>query len=163
MDVAKTCKYDWKCTFSLLDGCLLRTFSLAVSYFNYKSMKTTGTLIATNKLKVNQFRIIKFKSVETLNFITWKGTDHSNQEGNTKIKPSYAFQCFSPGVEIRIFIQFGTGSHIFLKLLVCSVNNDILLIIHVAFIILQMSDFLRLALDVYVFTRYGHNTRKIQT
>ena len=109
------------------------------------------------------FRIIKFKSVETLNFITGKGTDHSNQEGNTKIKLSYAFQCFSPGVEIRIFIQFGTGSHVFLKLLVCSVNNDILLIIHVAFIILQMSDFLRLALDVnYVFKRYGHNTRKTQ-
>ena len=108
------------------------------------------------------FRIIKFKSVETLNFITGKGTDHINQEGNTKIKLSYAFQCFSPGVEIRIFIQFGTGIHVFLKLLVCSVNNDILLIL-VAFIILQMSDFLRLALDVnYVFKRYGHNTRKTQ-
>ena len=108
------------------------------------------------------FRIIKFKSVETLNFITGKGTDHSNQEGNTKIKLSYAFQCFSPGVEIRIFIQFGTAIHVFLKLLVCSVNNDILLIL-VAFIILQMSDFLRLALDVnYVFKRYGHNTRKTQ-
>ena len=35
----------------------------------------------------------------TLNFITWKGTDHINQEGNINIKPSYAFQCFSPGVE----------------------------------------------------------------
>ena len=67
------------------------------------------------------------------------------------------------GVEIRILIQFGTGSQVFLILPVCSVNNDILLIIHVAFIILQMSDFLRLALDVYVFTRYGHNTGKIQT
>ena len=96
------------------------------------------------------FRIINFKSVGTLNFITWKEKDHSNQEGNTKIKPSYGFQCFSPGVEIRIFIQFGTGSHVFLKLPVCSVNNDILLIL-VAFVILQMSDFTRLALDVYVF------------
>ena len=100
--------------------CLLRTFSLAVSYFNYKSMKTTGTLIATNKLKVNQFRIIKFKSVETLNFITWKGTDHSNQEGNTKIKPSYAFQCFSPGVEIRILSSLGLAVTYFLNCL-CAV------------------------------------------
>ena len=51
MDVAVTCKYDWKCRFLLLDGCLLRTFSLAVFYFNYKSMKTTGTLLAKKKLK----------------------------------------------------------------------------------------------------------------
>ena len=40
-----------------------------------------------------------FKSVETLNFITWKGTDHIDQEGNISIRPSYAFQCFSSGVE----------------------------------------------------------------
>ena len=46
MDIAATCKYDWKCRFLLLDGCLQRPFSLAVFYFNYKSMKTTGTLIA---------------------------------------------------------------------------------------------------------------------
>ena len=50
MDVAVTCKYDWKCRFLLLDGCLLRTFSLAVFNFNYKSIKTTGTLITTKKL-----------------------------------------------------------------------------------------------------------------
>ena len=37
------------------------------------------------------FRIIKFKSVKALNFITWKEKDHINQGGNTKIKPSYAF------------------------------------------------------------------------
>ena len=53
------------------------------------------------------FRIIKFKSVKTLIFITWKEKDHINQGGNTKIKPSYAFQCFSPGVEIRTLSQFG--------------------------------------------------------
>ena len=52
---------------------------------------------------------------------------------------------------LRTLILFGTGSQLFLKMSVCSVNNDILLIIHVTFIILQMSDFSRLALDVYVF------------
>ena len=142
MDVAATCKYDWKCRFLLLDGCLLRTFSLAVFLFQLQINKNNRNINCHKKIKINLFTIIKFKSVETLNFITWKGTDHINQEGNTKIKPSYAFQCFSPGVEIRIFIQFGTGSHVFLILPVCSVNNDILLIILVAFIILQMSDFL---------------------
>ena len=49
------------------------------------------------------FRIIKFRSVKTLNFITWKEKDHINPDGNTKIKPSYALQCFCPGVEIRTF------------------------------------------------------------
>ena len=151
MDVAATCKYDWKCRFLLLNGCLLRTFSLAVFYFNYKSMKTTGTLIA-KKNKINLFRIIEFESVGTLNFITWK-EDHINQEGNTKIQPSSALQCFSPGVEIRILIQFGTGSQVFLKLPVCSVNNDILLIILVAFLILQMSDFLSPCKTAFGITR----------
>ena len=106
---------------------------------------------------------MNFKSVGTLNFITWKEKDHSNQEGNTKIKPSYGFQCFSPSVEIRILIQLWTGSQVFFKLPVCSVNNDILLVL-VAFIILQMSDFTRLALDVYVFYKIWQlNTKKIQT
>ena len=85
------------------------------------------------------FRIIKFKSVKALNFITWKEKDHINLGGNTKIKPSHAFQCFSPGVEIRTLSQFGTGSQLFLKMLVCSVNSDIFFTVHVAFIILQMS------------------------
>ena len=107
------------------------------------------------------FRIIKFKSVKTLIFITWKEKDHINQGGNTKIKPSYAFQCFSPGVEIRTLSQFGTGNQLFLKMLVCHVNSDISLTVHVAFMILQMSDFSRLALDVYVFKRYGNNIKKI--
>ena len=102
------------------------------------------------------FRIIKFESVKTLNFITWKEKDHISQGGNTKIKPSYAFQCFCPGVEIRTLSQFGTGSRLFLKMLVCSVNSDIFLTIHVGFIILQMSDFSGFALDFYVFTRYGY-------
>ena len=66
------------------------------------------------------FRIIKFKSVEALNFITWKEKDHINRGGNSKIKPSHAFQCFSPGVEIRTLSQFGTGSQLFLKCL-CAV------------------------------------------
>ena len=112
------------------------------------------------KIKL-MFRIIKFKSVKTLNFITWKEKDHINQGGNTKIKPSYAFQCFSPGVQIRTLSQFGTGNQLFLKMLVCSVNSDISLTVHVAFMILQMSDFSRLALDVYVFKRYGNNIKKI--
>ena len=107
------------------------------------------------------FRIIKFKSVKTLIFITWKEKDHINQGGNTKIKPSYAFQCFSPGVKIRTLSQFGTGNQLFLKMLVCHVNSDISLTVHVAFMILQMSDFSRLALDVYVFKRYGNNIKKI--
>ena len=83
------------------------------------------------------FRIIKFKSVKALNFITWKEKDHINQGGNTKIKPSYAFQCFSPGVEIRTLSQFGTGSQLFFKMLVCSVNSDIFLTAHVAYVILS--------------------------
>ena len=112
------------------------------------------------KIKL-MFRIIKFRSVKTLIFITWKEKDHINQGGNTKIKPSYAFQCFSPGVEIRTLSQFGTGSQLFLKMLVCHVNSDISLTVHVAFMILQMSDFSRLALDVYVFKRYGNNIKKI--
>ena len=33
------------------------------------------------------FRIIKFKSVKALNFITWKEKDHINLVGNTKMKP----------------------------------------------------------------------------
>ena len=45
---------------------------------------------------------------------------------------------------------------------VCSVNSDILLTVHVAFIILQKLDFSRLALDVYVSTRYGYNIKQIQ-
>ena len=61
MDVAATCKYDWKCRFLLLDGCLLRTFSLAVFYFNYKSMKTTGTLIAKKKLKYTCLESLSLK------------------------------------------------------------------------------------------------------
>ena len=65
--------------------------------------------------------------------------------------------------EIRTLSQFGTGSQLFLKMPVCSVSNDILLTGNVAFIILQMSDFSRLPLDVYVFTRYGYNIKKIQT
>ena len=141
MDVAATCKYDWKCRFLLLDGCLLRTFSLAVFLFQLRINENNRNINSQKRIKINLFSIIKFESVGTLNFITWK-EDHITQEGNTKIQPSSAFQCFSPGVEIRILIQFGTGSHVFLKLLVCSVNNDILLIILVAFIILQMSDFL---------------------
>ena len=52
MDDARTYKYDWKCRFLPRDGCLLGTSSLAVSYFNYKSMKTRETFIATNKLKL---------------------------------------------------------------------------------------------------------------
>ena len=112
------------------------------------------------KIKL-MFRIITFRSVKTLIFITWKEKDHINQGGNTKIKPSYAFQCFSPGVEIRTLSQFGTGSQLFLKMLVCHVNSDISLTVHVAFMILQMSDFSRLALDVYVFKRYGNNIKKI--
>ena len=82
------------------------------------------------------FRIIKFKSVKALNFITWKEKDHINLGGNTKIKPSHAFQCFSPGVEIRTLNQFGTGSQLFFKMLVCSVNSDIFLTVHVASVIL---------------------------
>ena len=109
------------------------------------------------------FRSIKSKSVETLNFIAWKKKYHINQGGNTKIIPSYALQCFCPGVEIRTLSQFGTGSQLFLKMPVCIVSNDILLTGHVAFIILQMSDFSGLALDVYVFTRYGYNIKKMQT
>ena len=112
------------------------------------------------KIKL-MLRIIKFKSVKTLIFITWKEKDHINPDGNTKIKPSYALQCFCPGVEIRTLSQFGTGSQLFLKMLVCSVNSDISLTVHVAFMILQMSDFSRLALDVYVFKRYGNNIKKI--
>ena len=73
-------------------------------------METTGTSIATNKLKLTWL-----ESFGTLNFIAWKEKDHITQEGNTKIQPSYAFQCFSSGVEVRIFIQFGTGSQQFLK------------------------------------------------
>ena len=107
------------------------------------------------------FRIIKFKSVKTLNFITWKEKDHINQGGNTKIKQSYAFQCFFPGVEIRTLSQFGTGSQLFLKMLVCSVNSEIFLTVHVAFMSLQMSDLSRLALDIYVLKRYGNNIKKI--
>ena len=107
------------------------------------------------------FRIIKFKSVKTLNFITWKEKDHINQGGNTKIKPSYAFPCFFPGVEIRTLSQFGTGSQLFLKMLVCSVNSEIFLTVHVAFMSLQMSDLSRLALDIYVLKRYGNNIKKI--
>ena len=87
------------------------------------------------------FRIIKFKSVKTLIFITWKEKDHINPDGNTKIKPSYALQCFCPGVEIRTLSQFGTGSQLFLKMPVCSVNSDIFFTVHVAFMILKMSDF----------------------
>ena len=141
MDVAATCKYDWKCRFLLLDGCLLRTFSLAVFLFQLRINENNRNINSQKRIKINLFSIIKFESVGTLNFITWK-EDHITQEGNTKIQPSSAFQCFSPGVEIRILIQFGTGSHVFLILPECSVNNDILLIILVAFIILQMSDFL---------------------
>ena len=81
------------------------------------------------------FRIIKFKSVKALNFITWKEKDHINLGGNTKIKPSHAFQCFSPGVEIRTLSQFGTDSQLFFKMLVCSVNSDIFLTVHVASVI----------------------------
>ena len=59
------------------------------------------------------FRIIKFKSVnnKALNFITWKEKDHINQGGNTKIKPSHAFQCFSPGVEIRTLGKISAQPH----------------------------------------------------
>ena len=109
--------------------------------FQLQINENNRNINSQKKIKIHLFRIIKFESVGTLNFITWK-EDHINQEGNTKIQPSSAFQCFSPGVEIRILIQFGTGSQVFLILPVCSVNNDILLIILVAFIILQMSDFL---------------------
>ena len=107
------------------------------------------------------FRIIKFKSVKTLNFITWKEKDHINQGGNTKIKPSYAFPCFFPGVKIRTLSQLGTGSQLFLKMLVCSVNSEIFLTVHVAFMSLQMSYLSRLALDIYVLKRYGNNIKKI--
>ena len=46
---------------------------------------------------------------------------------------------------------------------VCSVNSNILLTVHVAFIILQKLDFSRLALDVYVSTRYGYNIKKFRS
>ena len=67
-------------------------------------MKTRETFIATNKLKIDLCRIIKSLKVlgHLLNFITWKEKDHITQEGNAKIQPSYAFQCFSSGVKIRI-------------------------------------------------------------
>ena len=67
-------------------------------------MKTRETFIATNKLKIDLCRIIRSLKVlgHLLNFITWKEKDHITQEGNAKIQPSYAFQCFSSGVKIRI-------------------------------------------------------------
>ena len=75
-------------------------------------------------------------------------------------------QIFIPGGKGGIpppKVKLWTGSQVFLKLPVCSVNNDILLVF-VAFIILQMSDFTRLALDVYVFYKIWQlNTKKIQT
>ena len=60
-------------------------------------MKTTGTSTATNKLKLTWL-----ESFGTLDFIAWKEKDHITQEGNAKSQPSYAFQCFSSGVKIRI-------------------------------------------------------------
>ena len=72
--------------------------------FQLQINKNNRNIKSQKKIKLNLSRIINFKSVGTLNFITWKEKDHSNQEGNTKIKPSYGFQCFSPGVEIRILI-----------------------------------------------------------
>ena len=137
-------------------------FSHSVSYFSHKSIKATVTLITTNKLKLSWcLESLSLKVLRHLIFITWKEKDHINQGGNTKIKPSYALQCFSPGVKIRTLSQFGTGNQLFLKMLVCHVNSDISLTVHVAFMILQMSDFSRLALDVYVFKRYGNNIKKI--
>ena len=103
MDVARTHKYDWKCRFLPWDGCLLGTSSLAVSYFNYKSMKTRETFIAKNKLKLTCVESLSLKVLgNLLNFITWKEKDHITQEGNAKIQPRYAFQCFPSGVKIRI-------------------------------------------------------------
>ena len=110
------------------------------------------------------FRIIKFKSVKTLNFITWKEKDHINQVGNTKIKPSYALQCFCPGVEIRTLSQFGTGSQLFLKMLVCSVNSDIFFTVHVAFIILQMSYIFKICFEFLCFYKiWLLNIKKIRS
>ena len=110
------------------------------------------------------FRIIKFKSVKTLNFITWKEKDHINQGGNTKIKPSYAFPCFFPGVEIRTLSQFGTGSQLFLKMLVCSVNSDIFFTVHVAFTILQMSYIFKICFGFLCFYKiWLLNIKKIRS
>ena len=142
---------------------------MAVSLLHFLSFSFQSQIDKSNSNTNNHkqikfklmFRIIKFKSVKALNFITWKEKDHINPDGNTKIKPSYALQCFSPGVEIRTLSQFGTGSQLFLKMLVCSVNSDIFLTVHVAFMSLQMSDLSRFALDFYVLKRYGNNIKKI--
>ena len=142
---------------------------MAVSLLHFLSFSFQSQIDKSNSNTNNHkqikfklmFRIIKFKSVKALNFITWKEKDHINLGGNTKIKPSHAFQCFFPGVEIRTLSQFGTGSQLFFKMLVCSVNSDIFLTVHVAFMSLQMSDLSRFALDFYVLKRYGNNIKKI--
>ena len=66
-----------------------------------------------------------------------EGKRSHQSRGNTKIKPSHAFQCFSPGVDIRTLSQFGSGIQLFFKMLVCSVNSDIFLTAHVAYVILS--------------------------
>ena len=147
MDVAVTCK----------------NYQIAVSLLHFLSFSFQSQIDKSNSNTNNHkqikfklmFRLIKFRSVKTLIFITWKEKDHINPDGNTKIKPSYALQCFCPGVEIRTLSQFGTGSQLFFKMLVCSVNSDIFLTVHVASVILQMSGFSRFALDFYVFARYS--------
>ena len=81
--------------------------------FQLQINENKRNIYSHKQIKIDLCRIIHFKSVGTLNFITWKEKDYINQEGNTKIQPSYAFQCFSSGVKKRILIQFGTGSQQF--------------------------------------------------
>ena len=46
-------------------------------------MKTTGTSIATNKLKLTWLESLTVKVLGHMNFITWKEKDHITQERNT--------------------------------------------------------------------------------
>ena len=81
--------------------------------FQLQINENKRNIYSHKQIKIDLCRIIHFKSVGTLTFITWKEKDYINQEGNTKIQLGYAFQCFSSGVKVRILIQFGTGSQQF--------------------------------------------------
>ena len=139
----------------LLDGCFTTAFSHSVSLFSHKSIKATVTLITTNKLKLRW--CLESLSLKVLRHWTLShGRKKITSIQGEILRLNQVTPSSAPGVEIRTLSKFGTGSQLFLKMPVCSVNSDIFFTVHVAFMILKMSDFSRLALD-------GNNIKKIQS
>ena len=65
MDVAVTCKYDWKCRFFTVRWLFTENIFSCSFLFQLQINKNNRNINSHKKIKLNLFRIINFKSVGT--------------------------------------------------------------------------------------------------